>query len=172
MRWNMGLEGVSGHPTNCAAAAAEHLTLLPFKKKTVLSHHFCAPLLGHISPLVRTPFSGPQLALTHLKLLFLSCPVLHHSLPHSLILYPQDQSGMFLWKSSTYLRNYTAWHPTPTTSRISNPKTQHNWLWLTNTVVPRALAASSQCPRRKSLLEPSNTSMSVNRFWNSWEFCL
>jgi hypothetical protein len=39
-------------------------------------------------------------------------------------------------------------------------------------VVPRALAASSQCPRRKSLLEASSTSMSVNSFWNSWDFCL
>lgn len=110
------------------------LNISPFSplKNPLLSHHFCAPLLGHISPLVRTPFLGLQLALTHLRLQFLPCPVLNHSLPHSLLLYPQDATSMFLCKSSTYLQNYIAWYPTPTTSRISNPKTKHNWLWLTD----------------------------------------
>jgi len=85
-----------------------HLALFLLKKTPLLSHHFCAPLLGHISPLVRTPFLGPQLALTHLKLQFLPCPVLHHSLPQSLLFYPQDASSMFLWESSIYLPNCTA----------------------------------------------------------------
>ena len=97
---------------------------------------FVTPLLCPTTwlyfPIGRTPFLGPQLPLTHLKLRFLSCPVLNHSLPHSLLVYPQDASSQFPWKSSTYAPNYMAWYPTPTTSRISNPKTQHNWLWLTD----------------------------------------
>jgi hypothetical protein len=45
-------------------------------------------------------------------------------------------------------------------------------LGLTWAVVPRALAASSQCPRRKPSFEPSNTSRSVNRFRNCSALCL
>ena len=164
----MDLEGVSGHPTHCAS---EQLTLFPLKKNT-----FVSPLLCLFTWLY-FPIGKNSLlrASTPTDSLEDTVPFLPRTSPLSptqSTLYPQDAGSMFLLNSSTYLPNM-AWNPIPTTYRISNPKLNiTDCDWLTNTVVPRALAASSQCPRRKSLLEPSSTSMSINRFWNSWEFCL
>ena len=148
------------------------LNISPFspflKKKTLLSHHFCAPLLGYISPLVRIPFLGPQLPLTHLS--YSSCPAQYFTtLPYTV--YSSTYKMQAACSSGSLIPIYrTTWHkiPYPQPPEFQIPKLNiTDCDRLTNTVVPTALASSSQCPRRKSLLEPSSTSMSVNRFRNS-----
>lgn len=95
------------------------------KKNTFVSPLLC-PFTWLYFPIGKNSLLRASTPTDSLELQFLSSPVLHHSPIHSLLFNLQDASGMFLWKSNTYLPNHVAQNPIPTTSRISNPKTKHN----------------------------------------------